>query len=206
VRVVQRVAHAGREPFDLVGLQPVLDPLGRSVPVAGTHTGPLGQVAFPDPVRPDDSQGIRAPLVGEGDVLVAEPDQVHLLHEAHDFDGTALRHADGSGQALHGARAASGLAGDQVLQPILESHPLVERDDSQQPRHHAKARPEGQDGQQRQRGEDQQRGCRIRNRTHRSNPLGRIGTRGGQNLALSPANGRTVGARSVSPRLTPQSS
>ena len=67
MRIVLRVAEVGVQSLDLLGGQRVLGVFRGVVQAGHGHVGVVGEMALPEPVRPDHGQGSTLPSRSQGD-------------------------------------------------------------------------------------------------------------------------------------------
>ncbi len=157
VRIVARIPHARGQRFGLGGRSRVLEALGLVVPSGRVEARLVGQVALPQTVDADDAQGVAAPLAGQPVLPVLDLDQLLRLQPAQDLRRAIARHRERAGHALQGSFTTVVLEVEEVLEGVLDQHPLRRAQRPQATPEPAAHRPEQKHRGRGQRERDRQR-------------------------------------------------
>lgn len=132
----------GREILGLGRRQRVLLSIRLQVPIPGRHAGPVGQIPFPEPVGPDDSQRVAAARVRQPDPRLVGEDEAHLLEPGEEPHRTGVRRLQRTSEALLRAPASGVLAVVEVLKGVLDAYAITQPPEPSQARRQPPPRPE----------------------------------------------------------------
>jgi hypothetical protein len=124
VRVKAGISHPRSERIRLGSSENMFVLFGLTMPVSLLYTCFVGEIAFPQAVNPDDPQSIGATLIGENKPFTLRAKEAEVFETRQQARSVIAGHGESAGDTLTGANQSPVLAVVNMLQRILDPHPL----------------------------------------------------------------------------------